>query len=67
MISRAARDRVQHVTQQLQRLQQEMDEKVQADPLDSYEAALLRGQSRAYQHASHLVAMALHDIDVKAL
>jgi hypothetical protein len=67
VISRAARDRVQHVNEQLLRLQEEMEAKSTADPLDSYEAALLRGQARAYQHAAHLVAMALHDIDVKAL
>lgn len=67
MISRAARDRVQHIVEQLQRLQEESTVKAEADPLASYEAALLRGQARAYQHASHLVAMALHDIDVKSL
>lgn len=67
MISRAARDRVQQVHEQLSRLREEMEANANADPLDSYEAALLRGQARAYQHGAHLVAMALHDIDVKSL
>lgn len=67
MISRAARDRVQQAQQQLERLEEDMTAKTAADPLDSYEAALLRGQARAYQHAANLVAMALHDIDVKSL
>lgn len=67
MISRAARDRVQQVHEQLSRLREEMEARANADPLDSYEAALLRGQARAYQHAAHFVSMALHDIDVKSL
>ncbi len=67
MISSAARDRVQQVHEQLERLGEEVAQRAKADPLDSYEAALLRGQARAYQHAANLVSMALHDIDVKAL
>lgn len=67
MISSAARDRVQQVHGHLERLGEEVQAKANADPLDSYEAALLRGQARAYQHAANLVAMALHDIDLKGL
>lgn len=67
MISRAARERVQQVNEQLVRLLEDMEAKANSDPLESYEAALARGQARAYQHAANLVAMALHDIDVKSL
>lgn len=67
MISRAARDRIQNVQEQLVVLQEQFEAKADEDPLESYEAALNRGKARAYQHAANLVAGALHDIDVKAL
>ena len=67
MISRGARERIQQVNEQLIRLQEDMEAKANSDPLESYEAALVRGHARAYQHAANLVAMALHDIDVKSL
>ncbi len=67
MISSAARDRVREVYEQLTRLREEFEQKAASDPLEAYEAALNRGKARAYQHAAHLVSMALHDIDVKAL
>ncbi len=67
MISRAARSRVQEIYEQLTRLQEEFETNATSDPLEAYEAALNRGKARAYQHAAHLVSMALHDIDVKSL
>jgi hypothetical protein len=67
VISRAARDRIQNVQEQLVALQEQFETKADEDPLESYEAALNRGKARAYQHAANLVAGALHDIDVKAL
>lgn len=67
MISRAARERVTQVQEQLTALKEEFEAKAVDDPLESYEAALNRGKARAYQHAATLVAGALHDIDLKAL
>ncbi len=67
MISRAARERIESVQEQLVALKEEFEAKAQGDALESYEAALNRGKARAYQHAANLVAGALHDVDVKAL
>jgi hypothetical protein len=67
VISSAARKRIEQVQAQLAALEEEFEQKVASDPLDSYEAALNRGKARAYQHAANLVSGALHDIDVKAL
>lgn len=67
MISSAARDRVKRSIDQLEELFHSYDDRSSADTNDSYEAALNRGKSIAFQEAAHLVKAALHDIDVKSL
>ncbi len=67
MISSAARDRVKRSIDQLEELFHAYDERSSGDVNDSYEAALDRGKAVAFQEAAHLVKVALHDIDVKAL
>ena len=67
MISSAARDRVKLSIDQLEEAFHRYEDLANADPNDSYSAALARGKAMGMQEAAHFVKTALHDIDVKSL
>ena len=67
MISSAARDRVKLAIDQAEEAFHRYEDLANADPNDSYSAALARGKAMGMQEAAHLVKAALHDIDVKSL
>ena len=67
MISSAARDRVKLSIDQLEEAFHHYEDQANADPNDSYSAALARGKAMGMQEAAHFVKSALHDIDVKSL
>jgi hypothetical protein len=67
LISSAARDRVKLAIDQAEEAFHKYEDQANADPNDTYSAALARGKAMGMQEAAHLVKAALHDIDVKSL